>query len=253
MRLAAALRSSPAPIHYCYHPQVRLDALAPSDEHLIGLGVHLPLPLGAMEHFDLHSARHNRHGGTLDLGSARRAYRPVSQLEPEYLAWSADGSKVFVNLQENAAIVTVDVATATAERISPLGLTDWSAAGGTDGIDIVDDGACRLQHYEGLFSINSADTIGSFEVDGEVYVMAAMEGGRVRYGDFKEDQKLRSVVASNASFGKNFAAFRAPDGALQQVFDLASTDHACIHSTSPRRGLEHAQRKASFFQTDPPL
>mmetsp|Transcript_41262 Transcript_41262/g.133839 ORF Transcript_41262/g.133839 Transcript_41262/m.133839 type:complete len:516 (+) Transcript_41262:1170-2717(+) len=169
-----------------------------------------------MEHFDLHSARYN---ASLDLGSARRAYRPVSQLEPEYLAWSADGSKVFVNLQENAAVVTVDVATATAERITPLGLTDWSAAGGTDGIDIVDDGACRLRHYEGLFSINSADTIGSFEVDGEMYVMVAMEGDRVRYGDFKEDQTLRSVVASNASFGKNFAAFRAPDGALQQVFD----------------------------------
>ena len=26
-----------------------------------------------------------------------------------------------------------------------------------------------------------------------------------------------------------------------------------IHSTSPRLGLEHAQRKASFFQTDPPF
>jgi len=39
--------------------------------------------------------------------------------------------------------------------------------------------------------------------------------------------------------------------AIDDALNLAGRDHACyVHSTSPRRGLEHAQRKA--FQTDPP-
>ena len=34
-------------------------------------------------------------------------YKPSTQLEPEYVKWSADGTTVYVNLQENNALVKV--------------------------------------------------------------------------------------------------------------------------------------------------
>ena len=57
--------------------------------------------------------------------------------------WSADGSKIYANCQENSAIVTIDVATATAISIHAMPLKDWSAAGGTEGVDTEKDGACE--------------------------------------------------------------------------------------------------------------
>ena len=59
------------------------------------------------------------------------------------VTWSADGSKIYANCQENSAIVTIDVATATAISIHAMPLKDWSAAGGTEGIDTEKDGACE--------------------------------------------------------------------------------------------------------------
>ncbi|HEY9662322.1 MAG TPA: choice-of-anchor I family protein [Allocoleopsis sp.] len=46
----------------------------------------------------------------------------AQDLEPEYIAFSADGSKAYVTLQENNAIAYVDIATATVMDIKPLGL-----------------------------------------------------------------------------------------------------------------------------------
>lgn len=46
----------------------------------------------------------------------------AQDLEPEYIAFSGDGSKAYVTLQENNAIAYVDIATATVIDIKPLGL-----------------------------------------------------------------------------------------------------------------------------------
>jgi hypothetical protein len=84
-----------------------------TDEELIAKGVHLPLPLNAMEYWDDYSSI----ADDIDFAAARANYEPASQLEPEYLAWAADGSTLFVNLQENNALAIVDVASGTATDI----------------------------------------------------------------------------------------------------------------------------------------
>ncbi|MEL6926341.1 MAG: nuclease, partial [Bacteroidota bacterium] len=48
----------------------------------------------------------------------------AQDLEPEYVAFSADGSKGFINLQENNAIAVVDIASASVVDILPLGTKD---------------------------------------------------------------------------------------------------------------------------------
>lgn len=84
-----------------------------SDEELIEKGVHLPLPLNALEYWDDYSLI----ADDVDFAEARANYQPASNLEPEYLAWSADGNTLFVNLQENNALVTVDAVAGTATNI----------------------------------------------------------------------------------------------------------------------------------------
>ncbi len=53
----------------------------------------------------------------------------AQDLEPEYIAVSDDGATAYVVCQENNALVIVDIETATATGILPLGYKDWSAEG----------------------------------------------------------------------------------------------------------------------------
>ncbi|BAT53969.1 5'-nucleotidase/2',3'-cyclic phosphodiesterase [Nostoc sp. NIES-3756] len=46
----------------------------------------------------------------------------AQDLEPEYIAFSGDGTKAYVTLQENNALAILDIATATVTDIKPLGL-----------------------------------------------------------------------------------------------------------------------------------
>ncbi|WP_414624908.1 choice-of-anchor I domain-containing protein [Calothrix sp. CCY 0018] len=50
----------------------------------------------------------------------------AQDLEPEYIAVSADGSTAVVTLQENNAIAVVNIETATVQDILPLGFKDYS-------------------------------------------------------------------------------------------------------------------------------
>jgi 2',3'-cyclic-nucleotide 2'-phosphodiesterase (5'-nucleotidase family) len=50
----------------------------------------------------------------------------AQDLEPEYIATSADGSTAWVTLQENNAVAVIDIESATVEGILPLGFKDFS-------------------------------------------------------------------------------------------------------------------------------
>jgi hypothetical protein len=80
-----------------------------TDEELLDKKVNMPLSLNAMMYW-------NNFDG-INFTAAIEAYTPASVLEPEYLAWGQDESKLYVNLQENNALVIVDVATNEAESI----------------------------------------------------------------------------------------------------------------------------------------
>jgi hypothetical protein len=56
-------------------------------------------------------------GSAIDFSDAISNYTPDAGLEPEYLAFNGDESKVYVNCQENNAVIVVDVPTATATDI----------------------------------------------------------------------------------------------------------------------------------------
>lgn len=86
-----------------------------SDDELIAMGVHLPVSLNALKYWD--AALGGSAGG--NFTGAIDSYTTASVLEPEYINFSGDESKLYVNLQENSALVVVDVATGVAESIHP--------------------------------------------------------------------------------------------------------------------------------------
>ena len=102
----------------------------------------------------------------------------AQDLEPEYIAVSADGSTAFVTLQEANSIAIVDIATATVTDIVPLGLKDWSGlkldASDRDGPS--NSQLINLQSNQPVFGIYQPDAIASFSVGGQTYYITANEG-----------------------------------------------------------------------------
>nr|AFO84043.1 alkaline phosphatase [Karenia brevis] len=194
---------------------VSFESIATSDDELMSKGVHLPLPLKAMEYFDLHS---NQFKDKLDFASARANYKPVSQLEPEYVLWSPDDSKIYVNLQENSALVEINANTGIANNISAYPLKDWSASGASEGIDTVNDDKCLLEHKPGFASMRMPDSIAVVSVDGKTYILTADEGDDKEYGKFESKQKFKDVIDSSTSFGSDFEEFSADAATLSEAY-----------------------------------
>ena len=143
-----------------------------TDEELIAKDIHLPLSKNALEYWDEYSSI----SADVNFTLARATYTTASVLEPEWLEWSADEKHVLVNLQENAALVKINVETATAEDIYGYGLKSWEETP----IDIIeDDGCATMPTVPGLFSVRTPDSIAVINVDGQTYIATANEGDDV--------------------------------------------------------------------------
>jgi len=146
----------------------------------------------------------------------------VSQdLEPEYIAIAPDGLTAKITLQENNAIATLNIATATITEIKPLGLKDFSLPG--NGFDASDrdvngtsggGGKINIQNWP-VFGAYMPDAIASFIANGKTYYITANEGdSRVRptadnlFADtsidegviYNEESRLSSLDLDNAVF-----------------------------------------------------
>ncbi|OAI11691.1 hypothetical protein A1359_01700 [Methylomonas lenta] len=104
----------------------------------------------------------------------------AQDLEPEYIAVSADGSTAMVTLQEANSVAIVDIASASVTDIKALGLKDHSLPG--NGIDASDrDGtgstsfAGNIQNWnvQGMYM---PDGIASVNNNGTQYYITANEG-----------------------------------------------------------------------------
>ncbi|WP_017445941.1 choice-of-anchor I family protein [Gayadomonas joobiniege] len=104
----------------------------------------------------------------------------AEDLEPEYVAVSPDDATAFVSLQENNAIAVVDLEQLTLKKIFGLGFKDWSQYK----IDVSDDdGGINLAKYQYLYGMYQPDTIASYSVNGQAYVVTANEGDAREYID----------------------------------------------------------------------
>jgi DNA-binding beta-propeller fold protein YncE len=123
----------------------------------------------------------------------------AADLEPEYIALSADGTKAYVTLQENNAIAVLDVATGAFENVYALGIKDHSLPG--NGMDTSDrDTGVNIRNVpvKGLYM---PDGLASFEMNGKTYLVTANEGDAREYDAYADVGRLASANLDVDAFG----------------------------------------------------
>jgi hypothetical protein len=131
-------------------------------------------------------------------------------LEPEYIAVSADSKTAWVTLQENNAIAIVDIKSATVKELVPLGTKNHAFPG--NGLDASDrDNAINIRPWP-VRGMYLPDAIASFKIGSKEYLITANEGDAREYTGFVEEARIgaSSVVLNpnifpNASFLKQNA------------------------------------------------
>ena len=103
-------------------------------------------------------------------------------LEPEYVATSTNSRTAWVTLQENNAVATVDLRSATVTAVTPLGLKDHSRGG--NGLDASDrDGAATIATWP-VHGMYQPDGVDQYQVKGHPYLVMANEGDAREYDCF---------------------------------------------------------------------
>jgi Ca2+-binding RTX toxin-like protein len=180
----------------------------------------------------------------------------AQDLEPEYIAVSADGSTAFVTLQEANSIAILDIATATVTDIVPLGTKDWSGLkfDGSDRDNAAGTGnAINLQTGRPIFGIYQPDAIASFTVGGQTYYITANEGDdrndfiagdetiRVGAGGFDLDNAIfpnEAALKANTGIGRlnvsNLPGLRGDsdgDGDVDQIIAYGGRSFSILDSS----------------------
>lgn len=161
----------------------------------------------------------------------------AQDLEPEYIAVSADGATAYVGFQENNALGTVNINTATLTSIAPLGAKNHAQPGNALDASDRDNGsgaaAINVQNSP-VFGLYMPDAIAVYRAGGKDYILTANEG------DAREWPGLRGGTSTTAaereddrisSFTLDPVAF--PDGAAIKADAKLGRLRASVFSGNP--------------------
>jgi hypothetical protein len=112
----------------------------------------------------------------------------AQDLEPEYVAVSANSQTAYITLQENNAIAVLDLTTKQFTALRPVGYSDLSQPG--RGIDASDQTTDVLIANWPVKGMRLPDAIATFEVGGTPYLLTANEGDARDYSGFSEQVRL---------------------------------------------------------------
>lgn len=123
----------------------------------------------------------------------------AQDLEPEYVALSADSRTAYVTLQENNAIAIVDVAGATVTRIVPLGYKNHVVTGfGLDASDR-DGPAVNIRGWP-VLGMYQPDAIAAYAAGGETYLITANEGDARDWAGLREEARVSTLPLDPSVF-----------------------------------------------------
>lgn len=148
-----------------------------------------------------------------------RLYGPgasvAQDLEPEYIAVSADGTTAWVTLQENNAFAKIDIASATVTDILPLGFKDHGVAGNEMDVSDEEGGAINIAARPGVRGLYLPDAMASYTAGGQTYLVTANEGDARAWGEdnaaywagdasqgFVEEFRVRHLVNASGWAGR---------------------------------------------------
>jgi hypothetical protein len=125
----------------------------------------------------------------------------AKDVEPEYIAVSADSKTAWVTLQENNGIARINLnGTPAITNLFPLGFKDYGVTGNE--IDPSDkDNTVAFAKYPKVFGMYQPDGIATFNEGGMDYVITANEGDvRDYYTNFVEGVKLSALTLDESDF-----------------------------------------------------
>ena len=147
-----------------------------------------------------------RADGIRIYGGTTAAPSTVAQdLEPEYVAVSADSRLAYITLQENNAIATLDLTTRQFTSLRSVGYQDHRQVGFS--LDASDQTADVLLANWPIRGMRQPDALAAFEVAGVRYLSTANEGDAREYSALNEQSRLGA-----ATYVLDAAAF--PNAAL---------------------------------------
>ncbi|HTU10086.1 MAG TPA: choice-of-anchor I family protein [Allosphingosinicella sp.] len=143
----------------------------------------------------------------------------ASDIEPEYITVSPDGTRAYVTLQEVNAVAVIDLTNPGSAPIAilPLGGIDRSLAG--NAFDGNDQNGISFSNAD-IISLQQPDAIASYEVNGVTYFITANEGD-ARVGTGLVDEARLSTVTLDPTAYPNAAALQA-NGALGRLNVITS-------------------------------
>ena len=116
----------------------------------------------------------------------------AQDLEPEYIAVSDDNTRAYVTLQENNALLSVDIVNDSILGISALGYSSY-AAGSNNALDASDQSGMVL--ITGDLPIKGAympDAIAYHTIAGQGYLFTANEGDSREFGSVEDAKRIGS-------------------------------------------------------------
>lgn len=118
--------------------------------------------------------------------------------EPEYITVGDESRSAWVILQENNALVTLDLNTLAFGEVLPLGTKDYSQPG--NGLDLSDRNEfVHLSNWP-LQGFYIPDAIDNYTVNGETYIVSANEGDEKEYGGLNERTTVGAVNLDELAF-----------------------------------------------------
>jgi len=192
-RFIKAVQAGALPDMVTFAPNGRFALVAnegePSDDYMIdpeGSVTVIPISLGEPAdlgiQLNFNAFDDNYHPDIIAGNNPDPSYTRLSQdLEPEYITVSEDSRTAYVSLQENNALARISLG--DSPRIAglfPLGFKDHSLA--DNALDAnKDDEVANLQTHDHLFGTYQPDTIATYRVNGEDYILTANEGDAREY------------------------------------------------------------------------
>ena len=137
----------------------------------------------------------------------------AQDVEPEYIGVSPNSKLAWVTLQENNAVATIQIDSATVTSITALGLKDHSAAGNAFDASDRDNGsngpAIKIASWP-VAGMYLPDSIAAYSASHRTYLVMANEGDAREWPGFREDVRLATrnldpVVFPNGAALKNNA------------------------------------------------
>ncbi|MBN2003731.1 MAG: choice-of-anchor I family protein, partial [Anaerolineae bacterium] len=151
------------------------------------------------------------------IDPAIRIYGPnatvAQDLEPEYIAVSADSTTAWVTLQENNALAVVDLTAPVVTSLAALGTKDWSALT----LDASDrDAGVHLTNWE-VRGLYEPDGIAAYSVAGATYLVTANEGDSRDYDGYSEEARIKDLDLDPARYPAAYAGAIQANAALGRL------------------------------------